>query len=114
MSNANDDHLLQLSDILGPIPSFLLSQWPRANLYFNAEGEKIKNYIGNLPDGLDPKTFQPESISLEELFDREKPDDVKPKEATEIKALLRWILQYDERQRPSTAELLRNTWFSEF
>lgn len=108
----NDDHLLQLSDILGPIPGFLRSQWPRADVYFNAEGEKIKNYIGDLPEGhLDPEELQPEGVVLEERFEREKPAEIRPEEAKEITALLRWILQYDESERPSTTEILRHPWF---
>lgn len=92
VSDTNDGYLLQLSDILGPIPRFLLSQWPRANIYFDADGKKIKNYVGNLPAGdFDPEDLQPESLSLEELFDQEKPADILPPEASEIKALLRWI-----------------------
>lgn len=111
---ANDDHVLQLSNILGPIPPFLLSQWPRANIYFNAEGKQIKHYVGDYPEGedSDPDNFHAEFPSLEEYFDKEKPADITPTEANEIKALLRWILQYDAELRPSAAEILAHSWFS--
>ncbi|KAI9755268.1 MAG: hypothetical protein M1815_005130 [Lichina confinis] len=108
---ADDDHLLQLSEILGPLPSFLLSRWARSNIYFNANGENIKNYIGVLPEGYSENDDRFTFLNLEDSFGEGKPAHIRPEEQKEIIALLRYILQYDQKLRPSAAELLRHPWF---
>jgi serine/threonine protein kinase len=105
----DDDHFLQLNDVLGPAP--ILAKYPRAHIYYNEKGEKVKNYIGELPEGFDPSTIEP-SPSLEKAFDEEKPGDMSAEEAHVIKGLLRWILDYDPTKRPSASELLKHPWFS--
>jgi serine/threonine protein kinase len=108
----NDDHFLQLFDVLGPIPRDILSKWARADVYFNADGENIKSYIGELPEGFDLNELQPQP-PLEEFFDREKPAEMSDEESKQIKHILRWILQYDKPKRPTASELLNDPWFSE-
>ncbi|KAI9886243.1 MAG: Alanine--tRNA ligase [Watsoniomyces obsoletus] len=44
-ADTDDEHLLMLHAMLGPVPQSLLSRWPRAELYFNAEGEQIKTDV---------------------------------------------------------------------
>jgi serine/threonine protein kinase len=45
----DDQHLLQIySTIGGPMPRDILSKWARSDLYFNPDGENIKNYAGEL------------------------------------------------------------------
>ena len=107
----DDNHFLQFYDILGPLPSRLLSQYPRARLYCNEKGEKVKHYIGDLPEGYDPNEIQP-MPPLEQLFDRERPDELSAEEAGVIKGLLRQILDYDSSKRPSASELLKHPWFT--
>lgn len=51
-----------------------------------------------------------EQTSMEELFDQAGPD-IDEDEAREVKALIRWILQYDPAERPSPAEILSHPWF---
>lgn len=107
----NDDHWLQLYDILGPLPQHLLPWWPRWDMYYKGNGEKIKNYVGKppkIPYPLDTVLFN----SLEEMFDTDKPDEMGAEEATTVKKLLRQILQYDESKRPSTSDLLKHPWFA--
>lgn len=53
-----------------------------------------------------------EQTSMEELFDRAEPD-LDEEEAHKVKALIRWILQYDPAKRPSPAEILSDPWFCE-
>lgn len=53
-----------------------------------------------------------EQISMEESFDRTRPD-LDEGEAHKVKALIRWILQYDPAKRPSPAEILSDPWFCE-
>ena len=47
--------------------------------------------------------------SMEDLFDQAGLD-VDEEEARKIKALIRWILQYDPSKRPSSAEILLDPW----
>lgn len=53
-----------------------------------------------------------EQQSMEELFDEAEPD-LDEKEAHKVKALIRWILQYDPAKRPSPARILSDPWFCE-
>ena len=49
MSNieeADDDHLLQMIDILGPLPKSLAERWPGWRTYFDESGQRIKDDIG--------------------------------------------------------------------
>lgn len=50
--------------------------------------------------------------SMEELFDQAGPD-LDEEEARRVKALIRWILQYDLAKRPSPMEILSHPWFCE-
>ncbi len=66
----------------------------------------------NLPEGYNVKKNPLQHPSLEDYFDRHKSADLEPNEADMFKALLRWILQYDEELRPSAADLLQHPWFT--
>jgi len=109
LNEANDDHWLQFSDILGPLPPKILSRWSRSHLYYNDKGQKVRHYIGDLPEGEDDSG--PDE-TLETQIDRRKAADLSPDEALIIKNILRSILQYDPTNRPSASELLRHPWFA--
>jgi non-specific serine/threonine protein kinase len=49
---------------------------------------------------------------MEELFDMAGPV-LDEEEDRKVKALIRWILQYDPAKRPSPAEILLDPWSSE-
>jgi non-specific serine/threonine protein kinase len=53
-----------------------------------------------------------EQMSMEESFDLVDPD-LDEEEANKVKALIRWILQYDPAKRPSPAKILADPWFCE-
>lgn len=53
-----------------------------------------------------------EQRSMEEALDQAGPD-LNEEEARKVKALIRWILQYDPAKRPSPAEILQDPWFCE-
>ena len=156
----DDEHFLQFSGILGPLPQHILSRWPRANLYYDSEGrqrekhpEKPRNEEGSetelarkeraedeqLPgghvDGDTPGDHLggeaipgddhggdndsedaydiPPLLSLEGYFNEYKRADVSDKEAAAITELIRLVLQYDPKKRPSAVELLKHPWFAE-
>jgi hypothetical protein len=78
--DTEDQYLLNLLSVIGPVPLDLLSKWPRSDLYFNAEGKNIKNHVGERPEGFDPSN----SLSLpssEELFDKNKPAELSDEDA---------------------------------
>ncbi|KAF2963603.1 hypothetical protein GQX73_g9961 [Xylaria multiplex] len=104
----DDDHLLQLTARLGPLPDELYRQWKTSSLYFTPQRELYNCEVGGVKEGAEPLVL--EQYSVEEYFDQAKPD-VDDEEATEIKFLIRRILQYDPTKRPSSAEILQDPWF---
>ncbi|KAL2810281.1 kinase-like domain-containing protein [Aspergillus granulosus] len=108
----DDEHFLQFNDVLGPLPQSLWSKYPRAQIYYNDKGEKVKNYVGELCEGFDPSTIR-SALPIEKAFDKGKPEDISTEDADAVKRLLRWILDYDPAKRPSASELLENSWFVE-
>ncbi|GAW24788.1 hypothetical protein ANO14919_143820 [Xylariales sp. No.14919] len=104
----DDDHLLQLTGILGPLPDNLYEQWETSSLYFTPQRELYNCEVGGVREGEEPLMFEQES--MEELFDQANPD-IDEEEASEIKSLIRRILQYDPADRPTPAEILQDPWF---
>jgi serine/threonine protein kinase len=105
-----------MHDILGPLPDFLAARWARAGLYFDEQGRKIRHYVGSEAptgnDGVEVALPASSFVPLEEFFDRERNPDLTPEDAAVVKGLLRRILAYDEKQRPTAAELLKHSWFA--
>lgn len=125
----DDDHLIQLSEILGPLPPHFLHKWPRADRYFEANGQR-KPAAGNPIDlymdarlGCGDTTNLEEVVvsppppfdSLEKRFHNNKPSDFDDdgNEENTIVALLRSFLRHDPRERPSASYLLEHAWFKE-
>lgn len=111
---ADDDHLLQFSCALGPLPRDILSKWSRSPLYYDAEG-RLQRHTPLPQDGEeddDDEDDDPDSLSLEGQFRMYKGSDVGEAEAGVITDLIRSMVQYDARQRPTASELLRHPWFS--
>jgi len=108
---SNDDHLLQLTDVLGVLPENLFSKWTRSNRYFGPDRVRFNSIVGEIPEGGGsgdpPFRFDP----LEKYFQEQKPKDVDDSEALAIIALLRRILQYEPEKRPSAADLIQDSWF---
>ncbi|KAF5649672.1 CMGC SRPK kinase [Fusarium sp. NRRL 52700] len=123
---SNDEHLIQLWEVIGPLPKRLLEKWRRANQYFNTSGKRLKikpqddDYVSGdedmeSDDGTEesdgpPLAYLGEFLSLEDQFMAERPDDIEKAEANEILELLRWIFQYDAADRPSTSDLINHPW----
>ncbi|KAK8070622.1 Non-specific serine/threonine protein kinase [Apiospora hydei] len=103
----DDDHLLSLTTCLGPLPEALYRKWKTASLYFTPDRQIFNFQLGGVPEGGEPLML--EQVSMEEMFDRAKPD-VDAEEAVKVNKLVRRILQYDPAQRPSPAEILRDPW----
>ncbi|RMD39982.1 hypothetical protein DV735_g5141, partial [Chaetothyriales sp. CBS 134920] len=105
--STDDDHLLQMNDILEPLPdSWLQGKWPRASTYFGPGGERI-GPPSETEDGL--YIDEP----LEVKFQEYKPSEIDDVEAGVITLLIRSILKYEPSQRPTPGELLKHAWFQE-
>lgn len=106
---SDDDHLLQLSYILGPLPNHLYSLWTRSSRYFTADRVQFNSFLEEVPEGTDLLSVK--GVPLEQFFDNEKPTDMTDNEAKAVKSLLRRILQYDPAKRPMADEILQDPWF---
>ncbi|KAJ5087333.1 hypothetical protein N7456_010949 [Penicillium angulare] len=104
----DDDHLLSLTEHLGPLPEDLYSNWKTSSLYFTPDRKVFNWEVGGVRPGEEPLIL--EELSMEDLFDEAEPD-LDEKESLQVQALIRWILQYDPLKRPSPAEILRDPWF---
>ncbi|CAK7224484.1 hypothetical protein SCUCBS95973_005533 [Sporothrix curviconia] len=113
----DDEHLLQMVSLLGPLNDAAWARWKRLSRYYSVgdsgqrtlfsmnvvEGEPIRR-----PEDSHPWNLQ----TMEQVFDRLAPD-VSDAETRETKRLIRHILQYDPAQRPTAAEILQDPWFQE-
>ena len=121
--DADDDHFMQFSNVLGPLPREILSKWSRSSVYYDSEGklrdmpvaqidpledDAINNELADQAGGDDTDT-----LPLEGLFRKYKGSDVDEDEALIITDLIRSVLQYDVKQRPTAAQLLQHPWFAE-
>ncbi|KAL5046480.1 hypothetical protein BDW71DRAFT_207274 [Aspergillus fruticulosus] len=106
----DDDHLLSLTARLGALPDKFFKCWKTSSLYFTPERKLFNCQLGGVAPGKEP--LMVEQTSMEELFDQAGPD-LNEEEANKVKALIRWILQYDPSKRPSPAEILCDPWFCE-
>ncbi|KAL5356728.1 kinase-like domain-containing protein [Aspergillus floccosus] len=105
----DDDHLLAFNAQLGALPGDLYKYWKTSSLYFTPERELFNCQLGGVAPGKEP--LMVEQTSMEELFDQAGPG--LDEEAHKVKALIRWILQYDPAKRPSPADILPHPWFCE-
>ena len=108
--STDDDHVLQMACILGPLPSSFRAKYPRSNVYFDDRGTITKPYVGEPPEDYDFSELTPPS-SLEIHSDNYKGEDIGSQDATTVKELLRHILQLDPAERPTAEALLAHPWF---
>ncbi|KAL5590979.1 hypothetical protein FOBRF1_014536 [Fusarium oxysporum] len=124
---SNDEHLIQLWEVIGPLPKPLLEKWRRADQYFDSSGNRMEiksqedDYVSggddkDLSDVMDEENDGPplaclgHFLSLEDQMMAERPGDIDEAESREVLELLRWIFQYDPAHRPSTGDLINHPW----
>ena len=109
--STDDDHVLQMADLLGPVPSSFMAKFPRSYIYFNDKGDVTKHYVGELTeeDDINHLLILPR---IETFLDQEKGADMNSKDAAMVKELLRLTLQFDPADRPTAAMLLAHPWFT--
>ncbi|KAI0431618.1 serine/threonine-protein kinase SRPK3 [Xylaria sp. FL1042] len=106
----DDDHLIQLTEVIGTLPRHMRDAWPRYTSYFGSDGERLNATPEDFDDseimriwkaknpparGRSPPTALP---SLEER-------------ARKLTSLLREIFQVESSKRPSVVQLLERPWF---
>ncbi|KAL8933703.1 MAG: hypothetical protein Q9211_005636 [Gyalolechia sp. 1 TL-2023] len=105
LDSRDDAHLLEMTDLLGPLPKHLTLRWPRSSKYFSDSGELFNTMI----DG-------PPAInrygSLEIQFRQYKSDEISEEEERLVLDLLQSVLRYEPKERPSAEDLLKHPWFS--
>ncbi|KAL3291648.1 serine/threonine-protein kinase SRPK3 [Colletotrichum asianum] len=135
-----DEYLIQLTDVIGPLPGNLLAKWPDAAKYYGPKGERLDSRPRDFDEDStedeyscqdssggefddDPGTHKIEldgsehdlprvHDSLERLIKAHKNADIDEQEEEAIVAFLRCIFQYDPALRPSAAKLLGHPWIS--
>jgi len=110
--DTDDDHILQMAEVLGPVPLSFLARYARSHIYFSESGDVTKHYVGRRREGDEVKDI-PILPPIETFLDQEKGADLSSRDASMIKELLRAILQFDPVKRPSAEELLAHLWFTE-
>lgn len=103
----DDDHLLQMVDVLGQIPPHMIKKWERHSRYFGPNLEVIRTDVGPSEACEYPIYVGP---TMEDKFEENRPKCIDSEEASKVLSLLRRILQYEPDQRPSTAEILEDEW----
>ncbi|KAI1256678.1 hypothetical protein MGN70_001803 [Eutypa lata] len=130
----NGEHLIQMTEILGPLPQSLRSRWRRADEYCATErlssgdeddyasDEELtvsdsavesssESEVSN-PGGPEaPLASVTHSVSLDESIKEIRRVDIDHDELVEVVRLVRKCLQYDPADRPSVSELLEEPWF---
>jgi serine/threonine protein kinase len=107
---ANDEHLIQISEILSPLPEDLFKLWRRGREYFDANGHRIE--LGGTDDdeGV-PLADVPRCETLGMLLNKRKSYEMNAHQEKELASLMCWILQADVKRRPSIAQILQQPWF---
>jgi serine/threonine protein kinase len=101
--DTDDDHLVQLNDVLRPLSDSMMELWPRASKWYTPDRRRLQPYS-------DEEPYIHDSIDV--LFAKNKSPEVDEEEAATVVSLMRQILEYDPALRPSADELLKHPWFS--
>ncbi|KAF3287314.1 hypothetical protein TWF970_007042 [Orbilia oligospora] len=101
IDNRNDDNLLQMDMILGPLPENLHARWARSGNYCRPGSREHYNSMIGGPEGIPSPVPNMEETVRQAL----------PEEAEVILSLLREILNYDPLKRPSALEILKNSFW---
>lgn len=100
----DDHHLLQLYELLGPLPPAITRLWPRYDQYFDSHGKQIRN----TPIGIDG--IVPTMQTLREFLCEYRPTDMTDLETDDLLAMLTKMLRYEPAERISAGEALQEPW----
>ncbi|EKD18151.1 uncharacterized protein L3040_007672 [Drepanopeziza brunnea f. sp. 'multigermtubi'] len=117
------EHLIALNDTIAPLPA----RWDALLFPLTAEARESAPYKkrqrvmqrdgegGWIQTGVSAigKLRMERRDTLKALWKRERPVDVDAKEAAEIFKVLRGVLRFDAKKRPTAGELLEEQWFKD-
>lgn len=117
----NHEHLIQITEIIQPLPKVLSDKWRRAGSYYSAAGERLDTGDNSVDAGYSsdhsaepvPLASSKRYESLEAKFAKNRPGDMDEAEGTEVVRILRRALQTASTRRASVCDLLREPWFSD-
>lgn len=101
----NDGHLLNMIELLGPLPPQLLPKWPRSHKYLHPDGKIFNVIVDRSIEAL--LSFE----SIKTTFVLDKPPELDDEEGYVILNLLQSMLNYDPAKCPSAVEILDHPWF---
>jgi serine/threonine protein kinase len=101
--DTDDDHLIQLNDIIRPLPDWMMQAWPRASKWYGPNRQRLQPYSDDEPYIHD---------SLDKLFEENRSPEIGEEESKILLALMRQIFEYDPQLRPTAEDLLKHPWFS--
>ncbi|KAK6505670.1 hypothetical protein TWF481_007562 [Arthrobotrys musiformis] len=111
IDNCNDEHLLKMHEILGPLPEDIHAKWPRSGKYFRLAAGSREHY-NSMVDGPECILDPPPSMEAKVRGAVSEGDGGLSEEDVEvILPLLREILNYDPLKRPSASEILKNSFW---
>ncbi|KIH91389.1 serine protein kinase [Sporothrix brasiliensis 5110] len=127
----DDEHLMQMVLRLGPLRAADWARWTRSSHYFRADKEGQRTLfnmrVGESEDESedegegedDDDIMRPEDMhpwalqTMEEKLVRLAPMDMTNAQARQVQQLIRRMLQYDPKERPTAEELLQDPWFQD-
>ncbi|KAH6847670.1 kinase-like domain-containing protein [Chaetomium sp. MPI-CAGE-AT-0009] len=71
----NDEHLIQLSEVLGPLPAGLASHWRRRNRYYDTDGKRLEATIKHGGAGDDGDGMDHGGVNGDDFVDLDDGDD---------------------------------------
>jgi serine/threonine protein kinase len=101
--DTDDDHLIQLNDVICPLPEWMMQAWPRASKWYGPDRQRLQPYSDDEPYIHD---------SLDKLFEENRSPEIGDEESKILLQLMRQIFEYDPQLRPTAEELLKHPWFS--
>jgi serine/threonine protein kinase len=101
--DTDDDHLIQINDVIRPLPDWMMQAWPRASKWYGSHRQRLQPYSDNEPYIHDP---------IEKLFTENRSPEIDDEESAILLALMRQIFEYDPQLRPTAEDLLKHSWFS--
>jgi serine/threonine protein kinase len=132
MDGADDTLLVSMYKTLGRMPRSLFLKWPRSHLHFSPDGryapqdddeadfdpEDYTRYEWRFGDAFLPEETMETRNSwktgpLEMMFRENIPSDMPADEEKTVVGLIRQMLQYDAKSRPSAEDIWYHPWFCE-
>ncbi|KAF8466328.1 kinase-like domain-containing protein [Kalaharituber pfeilii] len=105
----DDDHLLQLHSVLGPLPPSVTKYWSRHSLYFDSQGCQRRNTAINAGYSCEFVEFK----NMKERLMESRPEGMSVEEALMCLDMLEHMLAIEPENRSGAAELLRHPWLNE-